>query len=221
LATVPPARLLGVALVAALTVAGCSGGGDSATKKKDDTEASSAEFTRAAVRLAVSKAELVSPHKALGPLEQNTTEDVVAVVQQLLLVTAAKPLVEGKAGSGLADLFTKDAAARVTGHDRPVFFDDGLPRFGALTPVASRVRLTGLAGSQDPSTALVIARFLWDVTSTSHPANRVTRDGELSFVKVGHEWRIGAYAITATRTIDGATTTSTASTTTTTATGSK
>jgi hypothetical protein len=206
--------------VAALTVTGCSGGGSSATKK-DDTETSSAEFTHASVRLAVSNADLISPHQKLGPLEQNTTDDVVAVVQQLLLVTSAQPLVEGKARGSVADLFTKDAAAHAAGQDRPVFFDDGLPRFGTLTPVASRVRLTGLAGSQDPSTALVIARFLWDVTSKAHPANRVTRDGELSLVKVGHEWRIGAYTITATRTIDGDTTTTTASTTTTTATGSK
>ena len=217
----PPARLVGVALVAALAVTGCSGGGDSAAKKKkDETEASSAEFTHAAVRLSVSKAELVSPHKALGPLEQSTTEDVVAVVQQLLLVTSARPLVEGKAGSGLAELFTKDAAAHAAGKDRPVFFDDALPRFGTLTPVASRVTLTGLASTQDGSTALVIARFLWDVTSKTHPTDRVTRDGELSLIKSGGGWRIGAYVITATRTIDGDTTTTTASTTTT-AKGSK
>lgn len=212
----PPARLVGVALAAALTVSACSGGGDSAAKKKkEDTEASSAEFTHAAVRLAVSKAELVSPHKALGPLEQSTTEDVVAVVQQLLLVTSAQPLVEGKAGRGLAELFTKDAAARVAGKDRPVFFDDGLPKFGTLTPVASRVTLTGLASTKDGTTALVIARFLYDVTSKARPANRVTRDGELSLIKVDGGWRIGAYAIAATRTIDGETTTTTASTTTT------
>lgn len=216
----PPARLVGVALVAALAVTGCSGGGDSAAKKKNDTEASSAEFTHAAVRLGVSKAELVSPHKAIGPLEQSTTDDVVAVVQQLLLVTSAQPLVEGKAGRGLAELFTTDAGARAAGADRPVFFDDALPRFGALNPVASRVTLTGLAGTRDPSTALVIARFLWDVTSKAHPTNRVTRDGELSLIKVGGAWRIGAYAIAATRTVDGDTTTTTASTTTT-AKGSK
>ena len=216
----PPARLLGVALVAALAVTGCSGGSDSA-KKKDDTETSSAEFTRAAVRLSVSGADLVSPHQKLGPLEQNTTDDVVAVVQQLLLVTSAQPLVEGKAHGTVADLFTKDAGARAAGQDHRVFFDDALPRFGQLTPVASRVRLTALAGSQDPSTALVIARFLWDVTSKAKPSNRVTRDGELSFIKVGHEWRIGAYTITVTRSVDGDTTTTTASTTTTTAKGSK
>lgn len=217
----PPARLVGVALVAALTVTGCSGGGDSAKNKKDETEASSAEFTHAAVRLSVSAAELISPHKKRGPLEQSTTADVVATVQQLLLVTSAKPLVEGTAGTGLADLFTKDAGARAVGHDRAVFFDDGLPRFGTLAPVASRVHLTGLAGTQDPATALVIARYLWDVTSKAHPGDRVTRDGELSLVKVGGEWRIGAYTITVTRTVDGTTTTSTASTTTTTNKGSK
>jgi len=218
---VPPARLLGVALVAALTVTGCSGGGDSAAKKKDQTEASSAEFTHAAVRLAVSGADRVSPHAKLGRLEDSTTADVVAVVQQLLLVTSAKPLVEGTAGRGLAELFTRDAGARAAGQDRHVFFDDSLPRFGVLTPVASRLHLTGLAGTQDPSTALVIARFLWDVTSKAHPADRVTRDGELSLVKVGGGWRIGAYTITVTRSVDGSTTTTTASTTTTTAKGSK
>lgn len=208
----PPARLLAVALAIALTVTACSGGGDSA-KKNADAETSSAEFTRASVRLAVSGADLVSPHQKMAPLDGDTAADVVAVVQQLLLVTSAKPLVEGKPGAGLAELFTRDAGTRVVDHDRAVFFDDSLPRFGTLRPLASRVRLTALAGSTDPSPALVIARYLWDVTSTADPANRVTRNGELSLIKVGGIWKIGAYAISVTRSVDGSTTTTTATST--------
>jgi hypothetical protein len=206
---VPPRRIGAVAFVAALAVAGCSSGDDGA-KKKDDAKTSSAEFTHAAVKLGVSKAELVSPHAALGPLEQVTTDAVVAIVQELLLDTSAKPLVEGKPGTTVADLFTTDAGTRVAGPDRKAFFDDAVGTFGPLTPKAARVRLTGLAGSADPTTALVVAKYVWDVTSTKRPTDRVTRNGELSLVKVGNQWKIAAYAITVTRTVDGETTTTTA-----------
>lgn len=202
-------KVLFVACAAMLVVAGCSNG-DSKQSKKDDTETSSEEFTRAAVRLGVSKAELVSPHQAMGPLEKPTTDAVVGIVQKLLLVTSAKPLVEGTAGSGLEDLFTTDAGARASGKDRAVFFDEHLPLFGELKPSAARVRLTGLAGSMDPATALVIAKYVWDVTSVKHPGDRVTRNGELSLVKVNGAWKIGAYAISVTRTVDDETTTTTA-----------
>ena len=205
----PPRRIGAVAFVAALAVAGCSSGDDSA-KKKDDTKTSSAEFTHAAVQLGVSKAELVSPHAALGPLEQETTDAVVAIVQELLLETSAKPLIEGKPGTKLAPLFTADAGARASGPDRKAFFDDAVGTFGPLTPKAARVRLTGLAGSADPKTSLVVAKYVWDVTSTKRPADRVTRNGELSLVKVNNEGKIAAYDITVTRTVDSETTTTTA-----------
>jgi hypothetical protein len=55
-------------------------------------------------------------------------------VQDLLLITSAEPLAQGKAGGGFADLFTPDAGARAANHDRAVFFDEGVPTFGELDP---------------------------------------------------------------------------------------
>jgi len=211
-------KAVAVALAVALPlVAACSSGGDDAKKSdKDKTETSSDSFTKAAVKLGVSKAELVSPHQALGPLDKGTTDAVVGIVQKLLLLTSAQPLSEGDAtAKGLGELFTADAGARVTGPDRKAFFDEGLPRFGGLEPVASRVTLTALAASDNPGPALVVARYLWDVTNADRSSDRVTRTGELSLVKQDNQWKVAAYTIVVRRTVDGETTTTTATTETT------
>ena len=205
----PPAfrRILFVAFAATLAVTGCSGGSDA---KKKPAETSSAEFSRAKVTLDVTRAELVSPHKALGPLEETTTDAVQAVIERLLLVTSAGPLVEGRAGSGFADLFTPDAGVRAANNDREAFFDEGLPRFGELREREARLGMTGLAGTMDPATGLVVAKYVWDVTSVEHPNDRVTRTGEISLVPVAGHWKIGAYTVVVTRTVDDTTTTTTA-----------
>jgi hypothetical protein len=128
-----------------------------------------------------------------------------------LRITSAEPLGAGRAGGGFADLFTGDAGARAAEHDRAAFFDEGLPLFGELDHHAARVGLTGLAGSMDPATSLVVATFVWDVESANQPGNRVQRSGELSLIPGDDgEWRIGAYSITVHRTIDNETTTTTA-----------
>jgi hypothetical protein len=201
-----------VAVALALAVTGCSGGDDddSDAGKPDDTETSSSAMTKAAVELEVKGADLVSPHKARGFLEADTRDAVTGVVRDLLLITSATPLVEGKAGGGFADLFTPDAGARAANHDRPVFFDEGVPSFGELDPKTATVSLTGLAGSMDPKTALVVATYTWDVGSTEHPGDRIVRTGELSLIPVDGQWKIGAYTIAVTRTVDDETTTTTA-----------
>ena len=177
----PPTRLVATAVVLALAVIGCSGGDDD-DAARDDTKTSSAEFEHAAVELEVTSAELVSPHQPLGPLEEKTSMAVTGVVDDLLLITSAGPLVEGKARGGFAKLFTPDAGARAAGPDRAVFFDEGVPRFGKLKPEEATVQLTALAGSMDPATALVVAKFAWKVASTDRPGDRVEREGELQLV---------------------------------------
>jgi hypothetical protein len=199
-------RILFVALVVTTVLTGCTGG----AKKHAATQTSSETFTRATVKLDVSRAELVSPHQVLGPLDPATTDKVRTVVERMLLVTSASPLVEGRAGAGFAELFTPDAGARAASSDRAAVFDEGLPRFGTLHTDTARVGLTGLAGTLDPSTALVVAKFDWDVTSVDRPNDRVTRTGELSLIPVGGTWKIGAYTVVVTRTIDDTTTTTTA-----------
>ena len=57
-----------------------------------------------------------------------------------------------------------------------------------LKAVASRVRLTALAGTDDAAPALVVARYLWDVTNTDRPSDRVTRTGDLSPTDADFAW---------------------------------
>lgn len=207
----PPTRLAACAFALALAVTACSGGDDDdRASREDDTETSAAEFARASVELEVSRAELVSPHAAKSFLDVGTRDAVRDVVERLLLITSAGPLVEGKAGGGFADLFTDDAGARAANADRAVFFDEGVEDFGQLTPVEGRVGMSALAGSMDPATALVVARYVWTVEGES--GDRIARTGELSLVPDGGAWKIGAYTITVTRDLGGTSTTTTATT---------
>jgi hypothetical protein len=211
----PPKKLTALA-VAVLLAASCSGGDDDDGKSADSThdtaQTESQSFTKPKVTLTVTRAELVSPHQAFGPMDAKTRKAVVDVVQQLLLITSAEPLTAGKAGKGFADLFTADAGARAAGPDRAAMFDEGLPEFGGLEPTAASVVLTGLAGTMDPATGLVVAHFTWDVGSKLHTGDRVIRSGDLSLVPDGGGWKIAAYDIAVERTIDDTTTSTTATT---------
>ena len=204
-----PPKLRAIAAALALTVTACSGGGDA---DEDDAETSAAEFEKPTVALHVERADLVSPHQARGPLDDDTADAVVDVVQRLLLVTSAEPLTSGEAGAGFADLFTPDAGERAANADRGVFFDEGVPTFGTLQPDLATIAMTGLAGTMDPSTQLVIATFRWDVGGSDRPDDRIVREGQLSLIPEDSEWKIGAYTIVVTRTIDDSTTTTTATT---------
>lgn len=204
-------RLAALAVALALAVTGCSGGGDD-DDAKDDADTSSAEFVKPRVKLTVAKADLVSPHQALAPLDRPTKQAVTDVVEDLLLITAAGPLSAGKAGSGFADLFTPDAGARAAGPDRGVVFDEGVPSFGELRQEKATLELIGLAGSMDPATSLVVAVYHWTVTSVERPSDRIERKGELHLIPDGDAWKIGAYVLAVTRTVAGETTTTTATT---------
>jgi hypothetical protein len=211
-------RLAAIAVVLALAVTACSGGDDDAPDADaggDDTSTSSESFEQASVELEVTRADLVSPHAAKAALDAETRDAVQGVVEQLLLVTSAGPLVEGRAGGGFADLFTADAGARAANADRAAFFDEGVEDFGELTPVEARVGMSGLEGSMDTKTALVVARFRW-IVAGEH-GDRIARTGELSLVPAvlpsGEvAWKIGAYTIAVTRDLDGSSTTTTATT---------
>jgi hypothetical protein len=208
-------HLAAIAVALALAVAGCSGGGDDDTGGEaggDATSTSSTELEQASVDLEVTRADLVSPHAAKTSLDDGTRDAVRDVVQQLLLITSAGPLVEGKAGGGFADLFTADAGARAANQDRAAFFDEGVEDFGELTPVEARVGMSALAGSMDPKTALVVARYRW-IVEGEH-GDRIARTGELSLVPAQSSgettWKIGAYTIGVTRDLGGESTTTTA-----------
>jgi hypothetical protein len=222
---VPPVRLVASAVALALAVMGCSNGDDT---PDDDTESSAAEFDQPTVDLTVASAELISPHKAKGPLDDATADAVAGVVEELLLTTSARPLGLGAIADDdhedeadekpaartddITELFTLDAGERATTTDRNVFFDEDVPPFGELVTDEATLHLRALAGTMDPATALVVARYRWNVTSAERPEDRVVREGELQLIPDGADWKIGAYTIVVTRTVEDRTTTTTATT---------
>lgn len=208
----PPKRISATAFAVALAVTACSGGGSSSAGHPS-TKRSTTELARASSKLALGRAELVSPHQVLGPLDPATSDAVVAVVQRFVRVASSVPLASGgvaRTGRRFSALFTPDAATRAAREDRAALVDDSLPPFGAIKPTAARVALTGLAGPSSPTAAFVVARLVWDVRSVDHPGDRVVRTGELSLIPVGGTWKIAAYDVVVKRTIDGVTTTTTA-----------
>lgn len=192
-------------MLVGLIAAGCSG--DDEPKARPGISQQRADATP--VVLQITAADLVSPHQARGPLDAPTADAALAVVQKTFDATVVKPLRQGKGGS-LQSVFTDDAAARATGPDRAVVFDEGAGRVNTLVADKADVRLTGMHGAT-PQTELVVAAIDWDVRSADGSV-RVKRVGELSLIPVFGTWMVGGYSIVTSRTAGGETTTTTAAT---------
>lgn len=197
---------LAVALVAGLTLAGCSSGSDEPQARPGISQQ---RADAAALELDVTAAEVVSPHQARGPLEGPTREAVLATLQKTFDATVVQALRDGRGGS-LQELFTGDAAERAAGADRAALFDDDAGPVDELVVDKANVRLTGLHGATTEA-ALVVAKIDWDVRSADGSV-RVQRIGELSLIPVFGSWLVGAYTVITNRTAGGETTTTTAAT---------
>lgn len=194
-----------VLVVAALLAPAACSSGDDESQARPGISQQRAE--RPAVRLEAVAAELVSPHRRKGPLDDEVRDATMLVLQRTFDATVTDPL-RGRRARGIDRLFTEDAAARATGADRGALFDEGLPRVRRLVGERRNVRLTGLAGD-DGEPALVVAKIDWDVRSGDGSV-RVRRAGELSLIPVLGRWVVGAYTVITTRTVGGTTTTTTA-----------
>lgn len=197
---------LAVALVAGLTLAGCSSGSDEPQARPGISQQ---RADAAALELDVTAAEVVSPHQARGPLEGPTREAVLATLQKTFDATVVQALRDGRGGS-LQELFTGDAAERAAGPDRAALFDEDAGPVDELVLDKANVRLTGLHG-ETADAALVVAKIDWDVRSADGSI-RVQRIGELSLIPVFGSWLVGAYTVITNRTAGGETTTTTAAT---------
>lgn len=198
-------RPLAAALASLLLTAGACSSGDDEPRARPGISQQRAEVTD--IELAVTGADLVSPHQDLAPLDEPVRSAVVENLQQVFDATVLRPLTEGEAGS-IEALFTGDAAERAAGPDRAVLFDDDLPAADRLVADRADVRLTALDGDTR-TPAMVIARIDWDVHDPDGEV-RVQRIGELTFVPVFGSWLVGAYSVVRTRTTGAGTTTTTA-----------
>lgn len=152
-------------------------------------------------------ADVVSPHRAMAPLDPGTAEAALDVVQRAFDATVVAPLRDGELGP-LEESFTADAAERASTVDAAAVIDGGLGDPSPIELVKGDVLLTALAGDGDRP-AMVVARIEWDVRSPEREL-QVRRSGELTLVPAFGRWFIGAYTVLTSRTVGGETTTTTA-----------
>ena len=200
-----PPRTIAAGLVLALAAAGCSSGPKQPQARPGVTGATAV----AGVRLKLTGAEVVSPARALAPLDPPTSRLVLAAVQRTFDATVVRSLTSGKGGSIDAD-FTTDAKAHAIFPDRGAMYDEGLPAVSRVVADKAEVHLTALAGDDD-APALIVAKIDWSVRSPDRRV-RVRHVGELSLIPAFGKWLIGAYTVLVSRTVAGATTTTSATT---------
>lgn len=181
------------ALVVALTVtlvgASCSGD-DTATPS---TTAPEVESVPAEVELAldVTRAVVVSDGAAQADLADPTRADVVGVVTRFLQATAVDPMTTGEPATGVEELLTEEAAARLAGDDRRALVDEGITASDEVEVGRAEMELSALATGSDPQ--LVVARFALDLEGSGGVG--VQRRGELTLVPIEGSWRISAYEV--------------------------
>ena len=160
-----------------------------------------------AIPLRVTGAEVVSPNHGQQALDATTRDAVAAVVQRLLDASVVQPLSHGTLGP-VGPLFTTAAGQHAVFADHAAFFDDGVAQVQRVDSHTADVQLTALADDQD-HTALVVAKFNWDITGNGGNVHVVHR-GELSLIPAFGGWLVSAYDVAVARSVNGNTTSTTA-----------
>jgi hypothetical protein len=207
------ALAVGLAVIATLGVAACSGGDSEPTSAKPTTTLSHA--TNVDIPLGEVSADSAGPPAAVSPEQAQQVLDLLTAYVQDATV---QPLRSGApATADFATVFDPATLVPATTTDRSVVFDEGLPEVtGDLDVVSSPVALLGL-GDQGGQLTLVSAAMVLDVK-----AQTTVEDDPLHVVRLADfvvqpdgfgGWRITSYSMIVTR--DGAGLSPTTTTTTT------
>jgi hypothetical protein len=184
-------------LVAALILAGCSGGDDSASAPTTTIS----RGTRVDLPLGDVSAANSGPPVTVSAEQSQAVLDVLdtyvrdATVQPL---RSAKP-----ARADLAAVFDATTLTPATTTDRGVVFDEGLPKVtGDLEVVSQPIAIVGL-GDQGGNLALVSAALVVDVkgqTATKSDPIHIVRRADLVLAPdTGGAWKVTAYSMIVTR----------------------
>jgi|SRR4051794_6851858 hypothetical protein len=186
-----------VALVAALGLAGCSGGGDSASSA---ATTSLPRSTRIELPLGDVSADSAGAPVNVSP-EQS--QAVLDVLDTYLKDATVQPLRSGKpASADLGAVFDATTLTPATTTDRGVVFDEGLPRVsGKLDVEGQPVNLVGL-GDQGGNLSLVTAAMLVDVkgqTAGQGDPLHIVRRADFVLAPVTGAWKVTSYRVVVTR----------------------
>jgi hypothetical protein len=203
-----------VALVAALGLAGCSGGDDASSSPPTT---SIPRGTRIDLPLGDVSADSAGQAVTVSPEQSQAVLDVLRTYMKDATV---EPLRSGKpATADLAAVFDATTLTPATTTDRGVVFDEGLPRAtGNIDVVGQPVTLVGL-GDQGGNLSLVTAAMLVDVkgqTAVKDDPIHIVRKADFVLTPDGGgAWKVTAYNMVVTREGGGLGTTTTTTTATT------
>jgi hypothetical protein len=203
-------------IAAAIALAG--GGSDNTTKAAGAASTTAAPQTNVSLQLGDVSAASAGPPAQLTPQQ---SQAVLAVINSYLTTATVDPLRSAKPAGDLSTLFGAGALAQVTGPDRAVMVDEGLPKVtGNLDVTSQPVTVVGLA---DQTGAIVLATASIDldiegVTKVKGPPLRILRKGDLVLTPdATGAWKVTAFNVAVARTgagIDPTTTTAPPPTTT-------
>ncbi|MFA5882604.1 MAG: hypothetical protein WDA60_02010 [Acidimicrobiia bacterium] len=148
-------------------------------------------------------------------LPDDVRDQVMATLLGYVNAATVKPLQTGSADpTALSAALAPSVAARLTGPDRTVLLDEGLPKSVSKIVVnAAPVKLTGLA---DGDGKVVVVTANLDATTTTKTAKgkmSIKRNGELVLTPADGTWKISGYTLFVDRLGKGLGPTTTATTT--------
>ena len=187
-----------VALIA-IVVALAGGGGDGKSTSAGHAT-TVVPNTNVSLKLGDVSADSAGPPAQLTP-EQ--AQAILKVVGDYLTAATVNPLRSAKPAGDLSALFGAGALARVTGPDRPVMLDEGLPKVtGDLNVTAQPVGVVALA---DQGGGIVLATATIDldiqgVTAAKGGQLRILRKGDLVLSPdASGAWKVTAFNVAVAR----------------------
>ena len=147
-------------------------------------------------------------------LSPELQDAVMATVGTYVQGGLIDPIRDGKARKEVAGVFDALTQPRLTGPDRAVLFEEGLPELtGTFTPVAEPVILTALSDAGG-NFVLVTASINYQATAKTRRGDvTIARTTELTMIPEPDAWKITGYDVGLIRELpDSGTTTTTAAT---------
>jgi hypothetical protein len=213
--------VLVLAIIGVLIAVVAGGGDDNGTRAKGSTTVPDTT-TNVTLQLGNVSAESAGPP---AQLTSDQSQAIMKVLGDYLQIASVAPLRSAKPAGSLSALFDAATLARVTGVDRGVVLDEGLPKVtGKLDVVALPVDIVALA-DQNGSIVLATLKLAVDtkgVTKSAGGPLHIVRTGDLVLTPdASGAWKITAYNFGVARTGAGLDPTTTTVPTPTTAKGSK
>jgi hypothetical protein len=189
--------------IAATVFAGCSGGDDNTSSSGSSPSSTAAPAAK--TNVAIPLGEVITDSAgAPAQFTPEQSQSVMKVVSDYLTLATIGPLRTAKPAGELSGLFDGRALAAVTGVDRAVLLDEGLPEVtGVLNVLGQPVRIVALA---DQGGGIVLATATLDVaiegvTEVRGAPLRILRKGDLVLAPdAGGAWKVTGYNLAVART---------------------